>query len=256
MISKYWFAIFILLQPISSYCQMDTLMVSQNQVDASFLKPFEVNWLATQHFKENDSTTIIYRVKERFETVEEDSKKLWKFTQYWNDKNGKNIYTTVRVADFKTLEYVAFHTGTAPGVIAHLDFEDDYVSGFVAFDSYRKAKQIGAYMDVPPFASMGGLLYVVLLKSQNKDLTIPTFSWGGKNPKLVYDEITIKGEEQIFLKADDPRRARIVKSSRNPNNTYWVTIDAPPYFLKLSVEGKGQKPTTIFEVEDFKLIKK
>ncbi len=247
-------AIIGLLFNVSFYAQTDTISVTESSIDATFFQAFEVNWIATKHFKDKDSSAIIYKVEERLEMVEEESKKLWKFTQYWNDEKGKNIFTTVRTADYHTLEYAAFHTGSAPGVIAHLDFNGRHVSGFTAFDAHKKAKQIGSFLEVPAFASFGGLLYTMILKTQHKKVRFPTFSWGGENPILNYEEIDVKGEEMVQLLNGKRQKASILKTSKSPRNTFYINADQPPYFLKLLVESKDGDSYTLYEVENFKIL--
>ena len=245
--------IILLISSVQSFSQVDTVKVGNPKVNASHIQPFEVNWIATKHFSSIDSIAIIYRVSEKFEVLNEENRDILKFTQYWNNEDNKNIFTTVRTADLNTMEYIAFHSGSSPGGLTHLDFDGRYISGFISFDSHKKAKQIGGFIEEPVFASLAGILYAILLKGYDEPIIIPVFSYGGENPILKYEKIEIIGNETISLTDNSKRKTRIIKSTRNPSNTYWIDSTLPPYFIKVSVE-QSDGSIVMYEIEDYKLI--
>lgn len=243
----------LLISTLQSFGQIDTVKVGSPKVRASHIQSFEVNWKATKHFFSTDSTAIVFRINEKIERFDEENRSILQFTQYWNDENNKNIFTTVRTADLKTMEYVAFHSGSSPGGLTHLDFDGRYISGFTANDANKKAKQIGGFIDEPVFASFAGLLYAIMLKDYDKSIIIPGFGYGGENPILKYEKIDIIGNETISLNDGSKRKTRIIKSSRSPSSTFWIDSKQVPYFLKASVE-RGDGSVVTYEIESYKLI--
>lgn len=241
-----------MLWPLLAFGQMDTISVGNSKVDASYIKPFEVNWKATKHIDSKDSTALVYRIKEKIEVINQGNKAYLKFTQYWNDENNKNIFTTVRTSHRKTMEYVAFHTGASPGGLAHLDFDGRYISGFTSFDAHKKAKQIECYIEAPVFASFAGLLYAILLKNFNSGIVIPGFGFDGETPQLIHEKLTIVGADELSI-LGSKRKTQMVKSTRSVNNTYWIDSNEPPYFLKVLVENNDGS-VVLYEIEDYKSI--
>lgn len=253
MKSKLFLIIIALFSASSARAQVDTVRVGDQSVDASYFEPFEVNWVAKKYSNENDSGVIQYRVDESYEIVEAGDSKVLKFTQYWNDKDGENLFTSVRTADLKSMSYLAFHSGKAPGGISHLDFDGRYIHGFTAFDSHKKAKPIGAFIYEPAFASFSGVLYAIVLRNYSKPITIPGFGFGGETPTLIYETLEVISNESLSIAGKSNHRAKVVKSNRSSSNTYWVDSDKAPYFLKVVVDqGNGEK--TIYEIEDYKLL--
>lgn len=249
--------LFVFLTPLlfanSANAQVDTVRVGDTNIDASYFEPFKVNWVAKKYSNEDDPGVIQYRVDETYEIVASGDSKVLKFTQYWNDKDGENLFTSVRTADLSSMEYLAFHTGKSPGGIAHLDFDGRYIKGFTAFESHGKAKPIGAYIDEPAFASFSGVLYALILKNYNEPITIPGFGFGGETPTLIYETLEVVSNEPLSIANKSNHRAKVVRSSRSSSNTYWVDSNKAPYFLKVVVE-QGNGEHTIYEIEDYKLL--
>lgn len=243
----------VLLFTCHACAQVDTVRVGDQKINASYFQPFEVNWVAKKYSNEDDPGVIQYRVDETYEIVKNEDSNLLKFTQKWNDKDGENLFTSVRTADLKSMAYMTFHTGKSPGGISHLDFDGRYINGFTAFDSHKKATPIGAFIDEPAFASFSGVLYAIVLKNYKKSITIPGFGFGGETPNLIYETLEIISTESLSVADKSKHQANLVKSSRSSSNTYWVDSNNAPYFLKVVVDqGNGSK--TIYEIEDYKLL--
>ena len=244
----------ILLKCTTAFCQIDTIRVGDWRVEASEIQAYKVNWIAKEHFENSDTVSVLYRVDETIEIIHEESRNLIRFTQYWNDPSGKNMFTTVRTADSKTMGYVAFHTGSSPAGFSHLDFEGRHVTGFNVSAPHKKVKVIDAFIEESVFASFSGLLYAMVLKNINTSVFIPGFSFDGENPILNFEKLNILREQNISIANNEKRNSRVVMSSRRPSNTFWIDSNRAPYLLKVSSK-RSNGSVLIFEIADYSLIK-
>ena len=177
--------------------KIDTVHIASGVVDGSYIEPFKVTWKRFPKTATGKSLASNL-IEEKVELVDVEDRTLLKFTQVWKDSTGKTLFTTVRVADHKTLAYKAFHTGGAPGGLAHLDFKGNQVTGGYAPTPEEVMQSIGVILEEPVFASFSGLLITGFPLKDGYAATFPGFGWGGTtNPKLNWEHIEVIDSEQI-----------------------------------------------------------
>ncbi len=221
----------------------DTLRVDQERIDGSFIENFSVVWRGTP--TQADGTVgNSFTVEEEYEVIGEGDDALLKMTQVWNDSLGEVVFITVRVSHRKTMEYRAFHTGRAPGCVAHLDFDGGFVSGMYAPAPEQRIRRYALQLDERPFASLGGLMMASLPWEEGAAFVYPGFGWGGMaNPATSWRSVEAVDREHVTIPDRGEMLAWRVQSG---NVAYWLSKEAP-YFLKAeSVNGNGNKTT--FEV--------
>jgi len=248
-IARNWFLL-ISIAAFSAQVEAEQLKVGDERATGSHLKPFQVRWVARDLDEQSGATKVRFQIDESVERVNVAGRDLIRFTQSWNDADGNNIFTTVRTADASTLEYAAFHTGASPSGFSHLDFDGRYVQGFHAAEAHERATEIAAFLEEPVFASLGGLLYALVLRDFDDQVVIPGFGFGGENPIYKLETLAIQGATPITIAQGEERTARTVTSTRSPGTTYWVDSEKPPYFLKARVQ-KADGKTTVYEIESY-----
>ncbi len=232
--------------------KMDTVHIASGVVDGSFIEPFKVTWKKFPKTATGKSLASNL-VQEKVELVDVEGRSLLKFTQVWKDSTGKTLFTTVRVADHKTLAYKAFHTGGAPGGLAHLDFKGNQVTGGYAPTPEEVMRSIGVILEEPVFASFSGLLLTGFPLQDGYEVTFPGFGWDGTtNPKLNWEHIEVLDSEQIHVAGSGKVATWIVKTSRSNGLRYWVTKE-PPYFVKVYSESANGSSAT-FEIVEWERI--
>ncbi|NIR47029.1 hypothetical protein GWO43_00930 [candidate division KSB1 bacterium] len=226
----------------------DTIHVASGIVDGSFIRPFKVTWKRVPKTAAG-KTLSSNLIHEKVELVKVEGQSLLKFTQVWKDSTGNTLFTTVRVADHKTLAYKAFHTGGAPGGLAHLDFKGKQVTGGYAPAPEKVLQLIGVTLEEQVFASFSGLLVSGFPLRDGYEATFPGFGWGGTtNPKLKWEHIQVLDSEEIDVAGLGKITSWIVETSRSNGLRYWVTKE-PPYFVKAYSEAANGSSTTFEIVE-------
>lgn len=230
---------------VGSARAQDTVRVGHPDLDGSFLEEFSVVWLATRTTPEGDTTT--FTVEEEYRVVEGGEGTLYRMTQDWKDSVGSTVFVTVRVADRRTLELRAFHTGRTPGGVAHLDFDDSFVSGFYAPAPEQRLLEFDLLLDEAPLGTSLTAMLAALPLSMDAHLVYPQFTWGGTdNPDVMWREMSVLGRESLRLPVTGEIEAWKV---RQGNQTQWLAREAP-YLLKvLSTSPDGRE--TVFEVESW-----
>lgn len=232
--------------------KMDTVHIASGVVDGSSIEPFKVTWKRFPKTATGKSLASNL-IEEKVELVDVEDRTLLKFTQVWKDSTGKTLFTTVRVADHKTLAYKAFHTGGAPGGLAHLDFKGNQVTGGYAPTPEEVMQSIGVILEEPVFASFSGLLITGFPLKDGYEATFPGFGWGGTtNPKLNWEHIEVIDSEQFNVAGSGKVATWIVKTSRSNGLRYWVTKE-PPYFVKAYSESANGSSAT-FEIVEWERI--
>jgi hypothetical protein len=159
-------------------------MVEQSRLDGSFLKAYSVTWRANRYDADGQELSS-FTVDEWYEILSEEGADLFKMIQVWNDSSGTPLFTSVRVSDRRTMEYVSFHTGAAPGGFGHLDIEEGFVSGFYAPAPEKQIRSFSLFLSERPFASMSGVLFAPFPLEAGAELVYPGFGWGGMSNPTV-----------------------------------------------------------------------
>ncbi|MEN8145308.1 MAG: hypothetical protein ABFS14_10200 [Gemmatimonadota bacterium] len=229
----------------------EQLAVGEQRIDGTHIQPFEVVW--RQHrFTDQGEEQASNRVVENVERVEREGETLLRFTQVWYDSLDAVLFTTVRVADQRTLAYRAFHTGGAPGGFGHLDFNGTHVSGVYVEAPEGPSRYFSLDLDDQVFASLGGLIYSALPLELGLEASFPAFGWGGTtNPKQKQQTYRVLQREKVTL--PDSYEVDAVKLAINPNAasnlTFWVSREAPYFVRAESRSASGS--LSVFEIEEW-----
>lgn len=250
----------LLLWPTSVFAQHEppnagmALVPGDGTVDGTLLEPFSVVWTATPYAPDGQRRAS-NKVEERVEVVEGDGTPWLRFTQVWYDSLGAELFTTVRVADRRTMEYRAFHTGAAPGGFGHLDFDGDHVSGVYFEGPIGPSHYYSLKLPGPVFASFGGLLFATLPLEAGFQAEFPAFGWGGSsNPTLRQDRFRVAEAESTSVTGHGSIQTYPLTLERPGGGalTYWIAKQQPYFVRAESRSATGAR--TVFEVESWSAI--
>lgn len=227
------------------------LAVGDHRVDGSHVEPFAVTWRATP-YDDSGTARASNRVEETVELVGNREAPLLRFTQTWYDSLDAVVFTTVRVAERRTMEYRAFHTGGAPGGFGHLDLRGGRASGVYVEAPEGPTHYFALALEDTPFASFAGLLFTALPLEPGLVGEFPAFGWGGvTNPASRPQRYSVVADEEVSVpRSGDLRAHRVVTSRSTGSETiYWISRTAP-YFLRAESHAPGGS-RTIFEIQEW-----